>query len=61
MKTIQSVFHSVLSSLATFYRGFLVYAKATNLLDKSYQLALGYPPLGRGARTGLRYQLAGRD
>ena len=62
MKTIQSVFHSVLVlSLATFYRGFSVYATATNLLDKSHQLALGYPALGRGARIGLRYQFAGRD
>lgn len=44
-----------------FYRGFSVYARATNLFDKSYQLALGYPALGRDARIGLRYQFAGRN
>jgi len=50
-----------LSASYIFYRGFSVYAKATNLFDKSYQLALGYPALGRDARIGLRYQFAGRD
>ena len=50
-----------LSASYTFSRGLSVYAKATNLFDKSYQLALGYPALGRGARIGLRYQCAGRD
>jgi len=50
-----------LSASYTFSRGLSVYAKATNLFDKSYQLALGYPALGRGARIGLRYQFAGRD
>lgn len=44
-----------------FYRGFSVYARASNLFDKSYQLALGYPALGRDARIGLRYQFSGRN
>jgi vitamin B12 transporter len=50
-----------LSGAYTFYRGFSIYARATNLFDKSYQDALGYPALGRDARIGLRYQFAGRD
>jgi vitamin B12 transporter len=50
--------------LATSYsvsRGFSIYARATNLFDKSYQEALGYPALGRDARIGVRYQFAGRN
>jgi vitamin B12 transporter len=50
-----------LSGNYSFYRGFSVYARASNLFDKSYQLALGYPALGREARIGLRYQFAGRN
>jgi vitamin B12 transporter len=49
------------STSYTFYRGFSIYAHATNLFDKSYQDALGYPALGRDARVGLRYQFAGRN
>ncbi|HTP70090.1 MAG TPA: TonB-dependent receptor [Dongiaceae bacterium] len=45
----------------TFYRGFSIYARATNLFDKSYQDALGYPALGRDARIGVRYRFTGRD
>jgi len=50
--------------LATSYsltRGFSIYARATNLFDKSYQDVLGYPELGRDARIGVRYQFAGRN
>jgi vitamin B12 transporter len=50
-----------LSASYTFYRGFSIYARATNLFDKNYQDAFGYPALGRDARIGLRYQFAGRD
>ena len=50
-----------LSGNYNFYRGVSVYARASNLFDKSYQLALGYPALGREARIGLRYQFAGRN
>jgi vitamin B12 transporter len=50
-----------ISTSYTFYRGLAVYARATNLFDKSYQDALGYPALGRDARIGLRYQFSGRD
>jgi vitamin B12 transporter len=50
--------------LATSYdvrRGFSVYGRVTNLLNKSYQDALGYPALGRDFRMGLRYTFRGRN
>ncbi len=50
-----------LSTSYTFYRGLSIYARATNLFDRQYQDALGYPALGRDARIGLRYQFAGRN
>jgi vitamin B12 transporter len=49
------------STSYTFYRGFSIYARATNLFDKQYQDVLGYPALGRDARIGLRYQFSGRN
>ncbi len=36
-------------------------ARATNLFNKQYQDALGYPALGRDYRFGLRYQFAGHN
>jgi len=48
------------SASYTFDRGLAIYARATNLFDKPYQDALGYPALGRDARIGLRYQFPGR-
>lgn len=42
-------------------RSLFVTARATNLFDKQYQDALGYPALGRDYRFGLRYQFAGRN
>ncbi len=50
-----------ISASYNFYRGLFVYARATNLFDKTYQDALGYPALGRDARIGLRYQFSGRN
>ena len=50
--------------LATSYnlgRGVSLYARATNLLDKLYQDALGYPALGRDVRVGMNYRFAGRN
>ena len=50
--------------LATSYnlgRGISLYARATNLLDKLYQDALGYPALGRDVRVGLNYRFSGRN
>ena len=42
-------------------RGLLFTARATNLFDKRYQDALGFPALGRDYRFGLRYQFSGRN
>ncbi len=42
-------------------RGVSVYARATNLLDKQYQDALGYPALGRDVRVGVNYRFGGRN
>ena len=50
--------------VATHYdagRGFTLYARAANLLDKQYQDALGYPALGRDVRAGVRYTFKGRN
>ena len=42
-------------------RGVTLYARATNLFDKQYQDALGYPALGRDMRAGVRYTFSGRN
>lgn len=50
--------------LATSYiisRGISVYGRVTNLLDKQYQDAIGFPALGRDFRIGMSYRFAGRD
>jgi len=50
--------------LATSYnlgRGVSIYVRATNLLDKLYQDALGYPALGRDVRLGMNYRFSGRN
>jgi vitamin B12 transporter len=50
--------------LATSYnlgRGVSMYARTTNLLDKSYQDALGYPALGRDVRVGMNYRFSGHN
>ena len=50
--------------LATSYnlgRGVSIYARATNLLDRLYQDALGYPALGRDVRVGMNYRFSGRN
>jgi vitamin B12 transporter len=41
--------------------GITFYARATNLFDKPYQDALGYPALGRDMRAGMRYTFSGRN
>jgi outer membrane cobalamin receptor len=41
--------------------GILFTARATDLFDKQYQDALGFPALGRDYRFGLRYQFSGRN
>jgi len=42
-------------------RGISLYARATNLFDKQYQDALGYPALGRDFRIGMNYRFTGRN
>jgi vitamin B12 transporter len=44
--------------LATSYdlrRGIVLYARVTNLFNKQYEDALGYPALGRDFRLGMKY------
>ena len=50
--------------LATNYnfgRGLSFYGRVTNLLDKQYQEAIGFPALGRDYRLGLNYRFSGRN
>ena len=42
-------------------RGVSLYARATNLLDKRYQDAIGFPALGRDVRVGMNYRFSGRN
>jgi len=50
-----------LSSSYNAGHGVTFYARATNLFDKHYQDALGYPALGRDMRAGVRYSFSGRN
>lgn len=50
-----------LSGAYNFGRGVSLYARATNLFDKRYQDALGYPALGRDLRAGVKYTFSGRN
>ena len=40
-------------------RGVRLFGRIENLLDKSYQAALGYPSLGRAFRVGMKYTVGG--
>lgn len=42
-------------------RGISAYVRATNLFDKFYQDALGYPALGREVRVGMKYRFGGKN
>jgi vitamin B12 transporter len=42
-------------------RGVSLYARATNLFDKQYQDAVGFPALGRDVRVGVNYRFAGKN
>ncbi len=42
-------------------RGVSLYGRVTNLLDKKYQDAIGYPALGRDYRLGMSYRFGGKD
>jgi vitamin B12 transporter len=50
-----------ISTRYNFSHGLSVYARATNLFDKFYQDALGYPALGRDVRLGINYRFSGRN
>lgn len=50
-----------LATRYNFRRGISVYARANNLLDKSYQDAIGYPALGREICVGMNYRFGGRN
>ncbi len=50
--------------IATSYeltRGISFYGRVSNLFDKQYQEAVGYPALGRDFRLGLNYRFSGRN
>jgi vitamin B12 transporter len=42
-------------------RGLSLYPRATNVFDKFYQDALGFPALGRDVRVGMNYRFSGRN
>ena len=42
-------------------RGVTAYVRTTNLFDKFYQDALGYPALGREVRVGMKYRFGGKN
>jgi vitamin B12 transporter len=44
-----------------FTRGISFYGRVTNLLDKQYQDAVGFPALGRDYRLGLNYRFLGKN
>jgi vitamin B12 transporter len=44
-----------------FGRGVSFYGRVTNLLDKQYQEAIGFPALGRDFRLGMNYRFTGRN
>ncbi|HKW32597.1 MAG TPA: TonB-dependent receptor [Candidatus Acidoferrum sp.] len=44
-----------------FPHGLSFYGRVTNLLDKQYQDAIGFPALGRDYRLGLNYRFSGRN
>jgi outer membrane cobalamin receptor len=44
-----------------FGRGISFYGRVTNLLDKQYQEAIGFPALGRDFRLGMNYRFTGRN
>ena len=42
-------------------RGISLYARGTNLFDKQYQDAIGFPALGRDVRVGMNYRFNGKN
>jgi vitamin B12 transporter len=49
------------ASSYTIGRGISLYARATNLFDKQYQDAIGFPALGRDVRVGMNLRFSGRN
>ena len=50
--------------VATSYRfmqGLSIYGRVTNLFDKNYQDAVGYPALGRDFRVGMNFRFGGQE
>jgi len=41
--------------------GLELYGRVQNLLDRQYQLILGFPALGREFRAGMKYRIGGRS
>lgn len=50
-----------IASSYDFGRGISAYTRVTNLFDKQYQDAIGFPALGRDFRVGMNYRFSGRD
>lgn len=50
-----------LATSYNFVRGISIYGRVTNLLDKQYQEAIGFPALGRDYRLGMNYRFNGRN
>jgi vitamin B12 transporter len=50
-----------LATSYNFVRGISIYGLVTNLLDKQYQEAIGFPALGRDYRVGLNYRFDGKN
>jgi vitamin B12 transporter len=50
-----------LATSYNFVRGMSIYGRVTNLLDKQYQEAIGFPALGRDFRLGMNYRFNGRN
>jgi vitamin B12 transporter len=50
-----------LATSYTFPRGLSFYGRVTNLFDKQYQDAIGFPALGRDYRLGLHYRFSGKN
>jgi vitamin B12 transporter len=50
-----------LATTYLFARGISFYGRVTNLFDKQYQDAIGFPALGRDFRLGLNYRFSGSN
>jgi outer membrane cobalamin receptor len=60
MTSVPSYFVVNLGTSYRLGRGVSTYARVDNLLDRRYQVALGYPALRLGYRVGVKYSWGGR-